>query len=70
VPSNVGLDGVIGSSTEGKWWGGVYQPRSVCPIIIDSPNRLLSSRNSLRKTAIHHTVQNIRARHARESEKA
>ena len=24
IPSNVGLDGVIGSACEGKWWGGVY----------------------------------------------
>ncbi len=24
LPSNVGLDGVIGSSAGGKWWGGVY----------------------------------------------
>jgi hypothetical protein len=24
LPSNVGLDGVIGSSAEGKWWGGTY----------------------------------------------
>ncbi|WP_292153896.1 hypothetical protein [Brevundimonas sp.] len=24
LPSNVGLDGVIGSSAEGKWWGGAY----------------------------------------------
>ena len=24
LPSNVGLDGVIGSSADGKWWGGTY----------------------------------------------
>jgi len=24
LPSNVGLDGVIGSAAEGKWWGGTY----------------------------------------------
>jgi hypothetical protein len=24
IPSNVGLDGTIGGSTQGKWWGGVY----------------------------------------------
>ena len=24
LPSNVGLDGVIGSAADGKWWGGTY----------------------------------------------
>ena len=24
IPSNVGLDGVIGGACEGRWWGGVY----------------------------------------------
>lgn len=24
LPSNVGLDGVIGSAAEGRWWGGAY----------------------------------------------
>jgi hypothetical protein len=24
LPSNVGLDGVIGSAAEGRWWGGTY----------------------------------------------
>ena len=24
LPSNVGLDGVIGSAADGKWWGGAY----------------------------------------------
>lgn len=24
IPSNVGLDGVIGSAADGKWWGGTY----------------------------------------------
>lgn len=24
LPSNVGLDGVIGSAADGRWWGGVY----------------------------------------------
>lgn len=24
LPSNIGLDGVIGSAAEGKWWGGTY----------------------------------------------
>lgn len=24
IPTNVGLDGKIGSATDGKWWGGVY----------------------------------------------
>lgn len=24
IPTNVGLDGKIGGSTDGKWWGGVY----------------------------------------------
>ena len=24
LPSNVGLDGVIGSASDGKWWGGAY----------------------------------------------
>jgi len=24
IPSNIGLDGVIGSAADGKWWGGTY----------------------------------------------
>ena len=37
LPSNVGLDGTIGGSCDGKWWGGVYGWGFNCEVPPPSP---------------------------------